>query len=161
MVATILEIGATKLNAKLKQYCGVKLQDDTGEQHSVTINAGNKGLPQFGTLNQRCAFSVSTYQGRNGLAYSGFFDGPVGGRQASPQTPQGPQASPPTLSQGSTRDTSIERQACFKAACDRFTGMNDVAPTEVLGLAVAGYQFVQTGQLPASNPLGESQPDFQ
>lgn len=75
MNGTIAELGVQKLNKKGNPYMSVKIADTTGEKHSVTIQAGKTGLPNASMLGKLCVFALSTYQGQNGIAYSGFCNG--------------------------------------------------------------------------------------
>lgn len=101
MFATVAEIGASKLNVNQKPIQSVKLTDDNGEQHRVTINKGKGSLLDGTALGQRLSFNLSTYQGQQGVCYSGFWNSraqvnqsqaPPAGQQ--PTKPQ-PQSKPP------------------------------------------------------------------
>jgi hypothetical protein len=74
MLATVVELGNQKLNINQKPIQSVKLTDDTGEQHTVTINKGKGSLLDGSALGQRLAFNLSTYQGQQGICYSGFWN---------------------------------------------------------------------------------------
>lgn len=63
--------------------------------------------------------------------------------QSSHQTPQNrPQQS--TKDQSYGRNTSIERQCAFKAACSRAQGTN-MEPSAIINLAKQGQYFIETG----------------
>lgn len=84
MLGRLTEIGAAKLSKNKKQYCSCKIADNTGTARSATIHAGRSGLPQSNLLGQMCVFSLSTYQGQNGLAFGGFCNGIAGQPTATP-----------------------------------------------------------------------------
>jgi len=90
MFATALEVGPSKLSSNKKPYQAVKLRDDTGEEHQLTIMQGQGKLLDAACLNQRLAFNLETYQGRSGVAYSGFWRDTVKVNQAPAQYQQGP-----------------------------------------------------------------------
>ena len=94
VIAIIQAIGAAKLNAKGKTIASVKIQDSTGETHTVTINDGQHGLPNNSMLNRKAAFALQQYNGRSGLAYSGFCNGLASGPIEQPQQPQRPLPAP-------------------------------------------------------------------
>lgn len=93
IIGTLMEIGATKLNTNQKLYCGCKITDTTGVNHSVTIHQGTGQLPTTNDIGKSCRWSISTYQGQRGLAYGGFFNGLDVQRPALP--PQAPQPQKP------------------------------------------------------------------
>lgn len=62
--------------------------------------------------------------------------------QQAQQHPQ--QAARQPNSHQNGRDTSIERQAAFKAACHRFAGI-DGLDEDIIELARAGHYFIETG----------------
>jgi len=74
MLATVAEIGASKLNVNQKPIQSVTLTDDNGEQHKVTINKGKGSLLDGTALGKRLSFNLSTYQGQHGIGYSGFWN---------------------------------------------------------------------------------------
>ncbi len=88
MFAIVTEVGNQKLNRNQKPIQTVKLKDDNGEQHSVTINKGNGELLDGSVLGQRLSFNLSTYQGQRGLGYSGFWNNRAQVNQPTPQKPQ-------------------------------------------------------------------------
>lgn len=94
VIAIIQDIGAEKKNAKGKKIASVKIQDSTGETHTVTINEGQHGLPNNSMLNRKAAFALQQYNGRSGLAYSGFCNGLASGPIEQPQQPQRPLPAP-------------------------------------------------------------------
>ena len=97
MVGKLDEIGSQKLSKNNKPYCGCKITDSTGTQRSATINAGKDGCPQADLLGKNCVFALSTYQGKNGVAYSGFCNGIAHDQNQAPpqqQTPYTPAGKP-------------------------------------------------------------------
>lgn len=90
--ATILEVGNSKLSREQKPYQPATLVDDNNEKHQVTIFQGDGRLLDNTCLGKRMAFSLSTYQGQRGLAYSGFWNDKA--TQGQSQAPQRPQQAP-------------------------------------------------------------------
>lgn len=99
MFGTFMEIGGVQYtqNQKAKAIC--KIVDDNGVSHKVHLHQGSGELPQPAQLQQRHAFSISTfqgnYQGTPYTGYSGFWNNKAQvnqqPRQALPQPQQGPQ----------------------------------------------------------------------
>jgi len=92
MFGTFAEIGGAQSSTggKLKSIC--KITDDAGVTHTVHIHQGKGRLPGPALLQQRCTFSLSTYQGSYQgnpyTGYSGFWKDQAQVRQPPPQQPQ-------------------------------------------------------------------------
>lgn len=96
MFGTFMVIGGVQYtpNQKAKAIC--KIADDNGVSHNVHIHQGNGELPTTSCLQQRHAFSISTFQGnyqnKPYTGYSGFWNNKAKVQQQAPsQPPQGPQ----------------------------------------------------------------------
>jgi len=145
MFGTFHEIGGVSLTQNQKQVCKCQIMDDNGEKHLVRLY-GTMPSPAF--LGQRQQFTLSTYSGKtqqgqpyNG--YSGFWNSNA--QVASQDARQAPQnALQSTKSQSEGRNTSIERQCAFKAACNRAKG-TDMEPSNIIELAIQGQYFIETG----------------
>lgn len=155
MTGTLLSIGKTTIGSNGKPYRSCKIQDANGESHSVNIREGNRGFPPPTAIGSVCQFSVGTYSGRYGLAYSGFFEGPLGAQPSMPAPERRQAQAMPSMPSQDGREASIERQACVKAACERYSGTN-ASVQDVLALAEALYGFVKSGFVePAGFPTDE------
>jgi len=139
-------------------YAFAVLTDDNGESRKILIGSNDKSpLIQPGANGQRSKFGVK--YDMNSQKYKAYFNGVLHGQQpASPSrqvSTQPNKYNPPQeqqlTQQPAGRDTglSIERQACFKAACERFKG-TDAYDSKVIDLAVLGAYFVATGKTHAS-----------
>jgi len=169
MGATVLEIGSTKLNKNQKPYQGVTLRDNAGVQHKVTINQGSGNLLNTDALQQMLSFNISSYNGKYGVAFSGFWAGQSGQMTQTPQQNYSqPQqnyrqpAPPPPLQQAPNTDDKIQRQLVLKVLTPLFAvgGYSealisiDVPTWDAFGkLAEIYLLFIKTGVFP-------SQPNF-
>ena len=154
MFARVEEIGLTKQTKTGKLCQSAKLADDTGESHNLTIHQGNGSLLDVNSFNQRLAFNIQTYQGQQGLSYSGYWNNKTAVRQSAPPHPQqAPQRAPqlPKSTQPSQFDhekatrLSIERQTSIKAACERFAGYMELTDEAVIEFAKKIAYFIATG----------------
>ena len=95
MKAILSEIKGRKVNTKGNPFMSAKLQDASGESHSVTINTGKNQLPPDDALNKVCIWALSTYQDKQSgdTRYSGFFNG-ISPQQQAGQPAQTAQATP-------------------------------------------------------------------
>ena len=175
MLATVLEVGNSKLNVNQKPYQSAKLRDDTGEEHTVTINRGNGSLLSGDCLNQRLQFAMQTYQGQRGAAFSGYWNntaqvsqqqtpqysygGPYTPKD-SPSTPQHPQQAAPvapksTIASRPTRngrDESIERQNALRHADAALqSGVLFSTQEKYQDWADMCLHWIQTGQWESKN----------
>lgn len=91
MFGAFTEIGGTQYTSNRAAKAICKIRDDTGETHTVHIYQGKGQLPGTQQLNQRCQFSLSTFQGTrpNGsyTGYSGFWNSGVQVNQSNQQAP--------------------------------------------------------------------------
>jgi len=161
MLATFTEVGGVSLTQNQKQVSKCKLIDDNGESHTVRLYGT---MPTPALINMRQQFSLSSYQGtlQSGQPYTGFSGfwndramvnqaptappQPQQGTQQPaqrPNVPQQPQAQG-IQPQSNGRDTSIERQCAFKAACNR-AKETDMKPNDIIELARQGQYFIETG----------------
>ncbi len=92
ILATVLEVGTSKLNKNNKPYQSAKLRDDNDEEHTLTINKGSGRLLDNNCLGQRLQFAMQTYAGQTGTAYAGYWNDTAQVNQIP--TPQGQQATP-------------------------------------------------------------------
>jgi len=96
MFGTFMEIGGVFYteNQKAKAIC--KIADDNGVIHKVHLHKGNGDLPGVSFLQQRHAFSISTFQGNyQGLPYKGY----SGFWKSKNKVNQQPQSIPPQPTQ--------------------------------------------------------------
>jgi len=107
MTGCLMEIGALKTNSKGNPYASCKVMDSTGVTHSVTINAGKTGLPTVVLLGKPCIFALQTYQGQNGLRFSGFCNGLASQNSVTPQF--SPQPTPQFSQQQAYRQNMQQR----------------------------------------------------
>lgn len=147
MFATVAEIGNSKLNVNQKPIQSVTLTDDTGEQHKVTINKGNGQLLDGTALGQRLSFNLSTYQGQQGVCYSGFWNSRAQVKQ--PAAPTSPQLGTPPPPRGihkpqpnGEKEMRIMRGNALNAA---MSAMQIEKGEEGMYLA-AGLQWIMTGR---------------
>jgi len=133
MSATVIEIGATKVNVKGKSHQSVTLRDTSGEEHKITLHQGNGNLLTADAISQTLGFSVGTYEGNYGLGYSGFWSGQTGQmtqapqrqarafqrqQPASPQPAYPQQQAPPKRQGAPPRDYDRENHGkCFSLLC--------------------------------------------
>jgi len=98
MFGIFTEIGGVQYTANQKAKAICKITDDTGVSHKVHLHKGSGDLPGTSFLQQRHAFSLSTfqgtYQGNIYTGYSGFWKGQAQVQQPpaqnAPQAPQQP-----------------------------------------------------------------------
>ncbi len=76
MYATILEIGKQGTTKNGSPYCQMTIADKNGEKHNVSIFVDNI-LPSPVLLGKNYIFDLQTYQGKFGLAYSGYIRRPA------------------------------------------------------------------------------------
>ncbi|MFA5163789.1 MAG: hypothetical protein WC441_04730 [Patescibacteria group bacterium] len=140
MLAMVVEVGPSKLNRNQKAFRPCKLQDDLGEQHSVTVNQGKGLLIGDAVLGKRCQFSLSTYAGQNGVAYSGFWSDKAQVNQATqaPQTPARVSFPPQNQSKAPTptvapkvdwdaKDRRMAKISALRGAVEKQVVMADIA----------------------------------
>jgi len=153
MFGTFMEIGGVHYtqNQKAKAVC--KIADDNGVSHKVHLHQGNGQLPTPANLQQRHAFSISTfqgtYQGNPYIGYSGFWNSKTKVNQTTQTDPPQPSQAPQqprqdTKAPRNGRDISIERQAAFKAACE-YAGRSGLKAEQLIKVARAGHYFIETG----------------
>lgn len=178
MLATVLEVGASKLNVNQKPYQSARLRDDTGTESAVTINKGTGLLLNNACLNQRLQFAMQTYQGQRGAAFSGYwnntaqvapqktlqYDQPAPGKFASADsyqpssTPQRPQQATPVAPKSTqapqparnSRDESIERQNALRHADSAYRA-GAMCISEYQEWAEMCLHWIQTGQWESKN----------
>jgi hypothetical protein len=142
MFATVLEIGASKLSSSQKVFQSVKLTDDTGEQHQVSIYQGNNPILTSQQLGQRLSFNLSPYQGQRGIAYSGFWNSNANVNQQSQQ----PKTASPPKAQPQTTGSEEYRTRGLQSACKFLSGKTDTSPDELLLLAKRFTNYILTGK---------------
>lgn len=76
MFATILEIGKQGTTKNGSPYCQMTIADKNGEKHNVSIFVDTI-LPSPVLLGKNYIFDLQTYQGKFGLAYSGYIRRPA------------------------------------------------------------------------------------
>ncbi len=76
MYATILEIGKQGTTKNGSPYCQMTIADKNGEKHNVSIFVDTI-LPSPVLLGKNYIFDLQTYQGKFGLAYSGYIRRPA------------------------------------------------------------------------------------
>lgn len=162
--AEVREVGDVEYSQKSgKPFQRIQL-NDSQIQRQIKIFQG-KGQPLTQQhIGQKEQFSISGYVSTfdNNVYLSGFWQA-QGQQQAPPQrqaTQQPQQAQRPpqqaaqaTNAAASNRNTSIERQAAFKAACE-YAGRRDLDPNTLIEAARAGHYFIETGNniLKVPNP---------
>lgn len=130
----------------------VKIKDETDEIGAWIYADNNQGC----TLNQLIVANgmLKSYEGHRYIDYATLKNG-QNTPQSSPQTPQNaPQSAKP---QSNSRNTSIERQCAFKAACSRAQG-TDMKRSEIIDLARQGQYFIETGSNINDVPNYDEQP---
>ncbi len=92
MLGTLTEVGGVTFTTNQKEKCLCKIRDDVGVLHNVHIHKGNGQLPMPAQLNQRLAFTLSTFQGSHDnkpyTGYSGFWNDKASVAQPSQPAPQ-------------------------------------------------------------------------
>lgn len=150
MFGVFTEIGGLQYTPQQKAKAICKIRDDTGVEHKVHIYQGRGQLPSPEQFNQRCQFNLSTfqgtYEGKPYTGYSGFWQQDQ--QQSLPpkkaqQPPQ--QAAQQPNGHQNDRNTSIERQAAFKAACE-YAGRHGLNAHSLIEIARAGHYFIETGK---------------
>lgn len=151
MFGIFIEVGGVQYtqNQKAKSVC--KIRDDTGVEHKAHLYQGTGQLPTPAQLNQRCQFSLSTfqgsYQGKPYTGYSGFWNSQAQvGQQNAPQAPPQPAPAPnvPQRDYKTKERTSIERQTVWKGACE-YCGRAGIDKEGLLAIVKAGHYFIETG----------------
>jgi len=164
MFATINEIGGIQANQKGTTFCKVKLTDDNGEKHSVTLY---NTVPPMNLVNTRQIFALSSFTGTyNGQPYTGFSgfwqDGnQQQGRQQAPQQAQQPRHQAPAgkAPPASSRDSSIERQCAWKTAGTVAASRPQFTFEDAIKWAQGGLYFIETGgDLTKMPPWNEQEP---
>jgi len=160
MFATVLEIVASKMSRTNKPFQAIKIVDDTGEQHQVSIHQGNNPPMTVAHLGQRLSFNLSPYQGQNGMAYSGFWNSTASVAQAPPQQPKPQQqTSAPSQPKASSNDAYIVRESALKSACTLFAENKEITDLDVIDTAVKFEQYILTGEKPMeADPLDDGNP---
>lgn len=152
MFGILTQVGGVQYTPQQKAKSVCKIRDDNGVEHTVHIYQGKGQLPNPQQLNQRCQFNLSTFQGsyknKPYTGYSGFWDSQtqVNQGQQAPQQPNAGQPAPqhPQNDYKAKERVSIERQTCFKAACE-FSGRAGLASELIIKVAQAGHYFIETG----------------
>lgn len=140
----VMEVGTSKLNVKQKPYQQVKIRDDTGEEHTVTINKGQGELLTNNELNTRQQFSMQTYQGQYGVNYSGFWStARVNQAPPPPQQAPAPKQAVPAAALGKSDETKII-DTCVRTAKDLVLG--DKIPLKKLQDVAAELIFFSLGR---------------
>jgi len=152
MLATVLEVGTSKLNKNNKPYQSAKLRDDSGEEHTVTINKSTGLLLDNNCLNQRLQFAMQTYQGQRGAAFSGYWNNTA---QVSQQPPQQPTPAAPQSPNGGT-EMRIVRGNALNAVMSATQVSSDMIKEYLL----TSVQFILTGEwtLQQKRYQGSNQP---
>jgi hypothetical protein len=168
---TVVEVGGVKLTANNKRKQSVKLRDDNGEQHTVSIFTDKSGDIMGGALNQRLAFSLSRWDNQGQPAFSGFWNStatvnqqPHPAQQAAPpvQTYVPPQqtyvpANQPFQSKPIDNNLSIIRQCMAKAAVESLKNCQDSTVNDIINMAEILTTWCLTGDKPVdpNEPQGE------
>lgn len=158
---TFVEVGGVQYTPQQKAKAICKIRDATGVSHNVHIYQGTGELPIPENLNQRYQFSLSSfegnYQGKPYTGYSGFWNSNAQvapkTQQQAPQNVQQPPSRAPQQANAliDARNTSIERQAAFEAACE-YCGKRGLDENVIIKVAIAGHYFIQTGKNPDDIP---------
>jgi hypothetical protein len=158
MFATVLEIGANKMSRTNKPFQAIKIVDDTGEQHQVSIHQGNNPPLDVSKLGQRLSFNLSPYQGQNGMAYSGFWNSTATvSQQPKPQASAQQQSAPSQPK--SSNDAYIVRESALKSACTLFAENKEITDLDVIDTAIKFEQYILTGEKPMeADPLDDGNP---
>jgi len=158
MFATVAELGTTKLSSKNKPYQSVKLIDDNQEGHNMTIHQGNGSLLDATALGQRLAFNIQTYQGQQGLAYSGYWNKQINQQPQSvpPQPTQAPQQTtgPPKNNKQPDWDAIAEGKVRHGLVCAYIQSPREFTMA-TLGEIEDWKTYIMTGHHPNNVP----QPD--
>jgi len=164
---TFTEIGGVQYTPQQKAKAICKIRDTTGIEHKVHIYQGIGELPTPQNLNQRCQFTISTFQGNYKgqpyIGYSGFWNSNA---QVAPHnTQQAPQAtnSPQSAPQGKKDpdwDAIAEGKVRHGILCAMLSGGISVDYEEVLRHTT----FVMTGKnhdaYPDPDPSIQNNPDY-
>jgi hypothetical protein len=167
---TVVEVGGIKLTANNKRKQSIKLRDDNGEQHTVSIFTDKSGDMMGGALNQRLAFSLSRWDNQGQPAFSGFWSSTATVNQ-TPQAPQPyQQVAPPQQTYvpvnqpvqqnkpiQNDNSLSIIRQCMAKAAVEALKNCPDSTVNDVINMAETLTTWCLTGDKPAdpNEPQGE------
>jgi hypothetical protein len=160
MFGVFTEVGGTQFTPQQKPKAVCKIRDDMGAEHKVHIHQGKGYLPGPTQLNQRCQFSLSTfqgnYQGKPYTGYSGFWNQNA---QVQPQAPQQPQQPAQGTTQGPNgeKDMRIVRGNALNAIMSAAA----VGPHEIREYLLTGVQFILTGEwdfAPSNQGLAEADP---
>ncbi len=150
VMATLMSVSPYKTD----QY-GYKqpviLKDDTQASTQIIVQTKfPEGLMTENMIGIKARWCCKWYAGRGGNQVVGYCLDKMqaqGQPIAAPQPPQAAPASPqsPKLANPQyDKNTSIERQCAFKAACNRAQGMK-WTDGEIIALAMAGQYFIETG----------------
>jgi hypothetical protein len=175
---TVVEVGGVKLTANNKRKQSIKLRDDNGEQHTVSIFTDKSGDMMGGALNQRLSFSLSRWDNQGQPAFSGFWNSTATVNQQSQpaqqvSTPVQTYAPPqqtyvpvnqPTQNRPVQNDNnlSIVRQCMTKAAVEALKNCADSTVVDIINMAETLTAWCLTGDKPAdpNEPQGNEEIPF-
>ncbi len=95
MFGTLTNLGQTKSGQK-GNYQSARLKDDTGQERPVTVFQGQGQLLSPQNVGQRLQFSLKTYQGKNGVGLSGYWNDKANVSQPPQNSPPAQQPQPTT-----------------------------------------------------------------
>lgn len=182
MGGIVSEVGVAKLSNKNKPYQSAKITDVSGEGHSVTIHKGNGQLLDANQLGQTLSFAMSTYQGQQGIAYSGFYNSNAQVAPLQQPASNQPQQAAPAVAQPSNtpepdwdaKDLRMARMAALKSATQLMCLMAEmmkieVSPNTIKKTAAEFVEYIynglsvqeQAGNLLGSPPMqGQPNPEY-
>lgn len=148
MYGTVVELNGEGISPKSgKPYKKLTIVDDNNEKHLVTIRGDN--LPTAAVLQQRQAFTISTWQQGDRSGFSGFWNPQGSVRQPQQGVQQAAQATNTGQKASQTPEIRI-KAARIAAAAIGGTGV-DEAPeivTKIIDVAGLLIPWLETGQLP-------------
>ena len=171
MQAVLNEIKEQGNNKNGKPFMKCVLTDTIGVKHKTTIYKSRDGFPTQEIINQKCNWTLSSFDTQYGKVFSGFFGG-LAQSQAPPQTnyqspppqqpqtpqnqPQSTQAASPTQAP-SQDDVKRYRSTCLAYAKDLVI-VGRIIPAVIYEQAEEFRVYVETGKIPAQAvPVNEEQ----
>ena len=150
MFGTLTNLGQTKSGQK-GNYQSVRLKDDTGQERPVTVFQGQGQLLSPQNVGQRLQFSLKTYQGKNGVGLSGYWNDKA--NVAQPQ--QAPQQYPPPSKvahdSGNPEEKRKYKGMCL-SYCKDLLVADKITKTDMYAVAEAMVKFICDEHIETDEP---------
>ncbi len=162
MFGILTEIGGLQYTPKQAAKAVCKIRDDAGVEHKVHIYQGTGQLPTPQQFNQRCQFTLSTfqgnYQGKLYTGYSGFWNASAQtGQQPTPQGQNVPPQAPQTPQEVVSED--VKPNTVFMAMIIAAASSQDVPLDQVITIAKRWVEEVYAYEKPNAPPIGTDTKD--